>query len=64
MAMTRKHYREVADILKSELDMEIDNFTDGVRHGSVERIAHRLSSMFADDNPHYSRTKFMEACGL
>jgi hypothetical protein len=59
--MSRKHYRDVAEIIKTEVDRT--NPAGGVRP-VLARVAGELASMFKRDNGNFNRDKFMEACGL
>lgn len=66
MAMSRKHYREAAEIIRQVVD--------GAKHDpatiaaaetdSARMIAVGLARMFKADNSNFRREQFMEACGL
>lgn len=49
--MSRKDYIAAAAILR-----EVD-----VSEGQREELARRFATFFADDNPRFSRTRFLEA---
>jgi len=69
MAMSRKHYREVAEIIKSERE-EWDTaaeYTPEQRNAvraATFIIASGLATMFQIDNANFDRKKFLEACGI
>ena len=59
---TKKHYKVIAEIIKSELD-----HWEGQRPEvkvAIEQITRQLSGYFAADNKRYDPIKFMDACGL
>lgn len=66
MAMSRKHYREAASVIREVVD--------GAKHDpavmaaaevdTARMIAGGLASMFKADNSNFRRDQFMEACGL
>ena len=51
--MSRKHYREVADILSRSKNKG---------HWSFETVIDDLCIMFKRDNPRFDTSKFKEAC--
>jgi len=53
--MSRKHYREVADILSKSKNKG---------HWSFETVVDDLCIMFKRDNPRFDTSKFKEACGI
>ena len=60
--MTRKHYKEVARILKEILEMEVGaGNSRRVKEDVVFMIAGRLSILFQSDNPRFDRTRFLNA---
>ena len=66
MAMSRKHYTEVAEIIKAEID-GIDSVNDpfGVgAHSALSNVADNLADMFKRDNSAFDRARFLDACGL
>lgn len=67
MAMTRKHYREAARIIREVVETaEADSPSDldrGMRI-AADHIARSLATMFKADNSRFSRETFMDACGL
>jgi len=67
MSMSRKHYREVAAILKAERfsQADEDTFDDALGANSVlDNVARGLATMFQIDNRNFDRDKFLEACGI
>jgi len=62
--MTRKHYSEVAEIIKSamaeRLDSEVSPYY--AQGWFLSYVACGLADMFQQDNPRFDRDKFMEAC--
>jgi hypothetical protein len=56
--MTRKHYRQVAEMLKRE----IETYEHDVK--TVASIADSLATFFQADNPRFDRDKFLQAVGL
>ena len=60
MAMSRKDYREAAEIIKRR---DSQALTSGEHHIALA-IACDLAAMFAGDNPRFDREKFLDACGL
>jgi len=66
MAMTRKHYREVAEIIRAEREAA-GFFTEDMMSAvlvSTFVMAGKLAVMFAHDNPYFDRGRFFEACGF
>lgn len=66
MVMSRKHYREVAEIIKAERDawqILEPNMRSAVMT-STFIMATKLATMFALDNPLFDRSKFYQACGF
>jgi hypothetical protein len=51
--MSRKHYREVADILSRSKQKD---------HWSFDDVINELCIMFKNDNPRFNASKFKEAC--
>lgn len=64
MAMSRKHYREVAEIIKFETQVIEGSPDRDVADAVLRRVAGELASFFKRDNGSFDRAKFMEACGL
>lgn len=50
--MSRKHYRQVAAIIRAE-----------TMDDAMERVTVKLADMFAADNHAFQRQRFYEACG-
>lgn len=55
MAMSRKHYREFAEVLKTAQEEYPDN------HDAIRAIAFALCGVFKRDNSNFDRQKFLEA---
>ncbi len=66
MAMSRKHYREVAEIIKEEYDYSLAlPMSEGmVIRATLVNVAGGLATMFKIDNTLFDRRQFMEACGI
>lgn len=67
MAMTRKHYREIAEALNItlcragvEYPYPKDEYTKGVAW-AVKTMADELATMCKQDNPRFDREKFVDA---
>lgn len=66
MAMSRKHYREAAEVIKNVVT-EAELQTPARKKAATEaarEIARGLANMFRADNGLFDRAKFMDACGL
>lgn len=66
MAMSRKHYTEVAKIVRDNVEFAGRQVSD---HGAsyavgVSAVARDLADMFRKDNPAFDRSRFYMACGL
>lgn len=59
MAMSRKHYREAAALLRAALPPK--GKRQPTRSATVREIADGLATMFAQDNRQFRRTTFMDA---
>ena len=57
--MTRKHYREIADMIRQTY---LAN--DGHESGTIAHIAENMAGIMAKDNPRFCRDTFLEACGI
>lgn len=68
MAITAKHYREVAEIIREQVEriQGRDAMFDmtGEAEATLEKVADGLARMFSADNSNFRRDQFMEACGL
>lgn len=64
MAMSRKDYREVAEIIKNAEKEHFDTELSPhyVQGWLCSEIASELAGMFERDNPRFDRQQFMEAC--
>lgn len=66
MSMSRKHYRETAEIIASAASEANDRgseHSDAIMR-TVEGVADGLARMFKRDNSAFNRAQFFEACGL
>ena len=66
MAMSRKHYREVASIIREQWE-ESERLPANERievRTSVALITQGIATMFQIDNSNFDRSKFLEACGI
>jgi hypothetical protein len=64
MAMSRKHYQEVA-LAVYAVRQAMPAFTqhfDGAAQSAADRMVGELSSVFARDNASFDRERFREAC--
>lgn len=69
MAMSRKHYREAAEIIARVAEggssfEGLEGMINTGRREAAREIADGLAIMFKQDNPAFRRDQFMEACGL
>lgn len=69
MAMSRKHYRAAAAVIKEQVDRAGADWSPGsipfaVTVDALRATAVGLASMFAEDNSAFQRQTFMHACGL
>ena len=70
--MTKKHFKAIAEIIKdnalSESQEQIPDHDAQIRVNTTlvvgKWIACALADYFADENPLFSRSKFLSACGL
>jgi hypothetical protein len=66
MSMSRKHYREAAEIIRAEV--EFASTLTPVRRAftlkAVENIANGMAGMFKRDNSAFQSGKFFKAAGL
>lgn len=60
MTMTRKHYREVAEVISNNLRFE--DAPDG--KDAIAGVAQDLAAMFKRDNSNFRYDTFYQACGL
>lgn len=67
MAMSRKHYTDVAEIVKSNLAAAkiMDTMEEADAAKAILRsVASDLASFFKRDNSAFDRQRFLTACGL
>jgi hypothetical protein len=68
MSMSRKHYREVAELIKSQVDEMYSTFVNDDEIGTGQAILFNITSglatLFKIDNSQFDRQKFMDACGI
>lgn len=64
MTMSRKHYREVAEIIRGNYELRLDTemSVPNVQDYILQGVASQLAWMFSQDNPNFDRDKFMAAC--
>jgi hypothetical protein len=55
--MTRKHFQQLADMIKREKNYGGDSATLAV-------VAEELAKICKANNPAFNRDRFLEACGL
>jgi len=55
--MTKKHYTAIAEVIKPYTAYHPANLY-------AKPIAENLAYYFAQDNPRFNRTRFLEACGV
>jgi hypothetical protein len=62
-AFQRRHYQAIADAIKAERDSNgaVNGFSSAL---DSHRLADRLVSLFASDNPNFDRARFLKACGV
>jgi hypothetical protein len=60
--MSRKHFIAIAAILKQLRAESIPDGPDCVK--AVEAAAYRLAGLFVNDNPRFSMSRFLSACGV
>lgn len=66
MAMSRKHYVEVAETIKRTVDWSADEtpVRRRARLAAAQEIANGMADMFAYENGRFDRQRFMNAAGL
>ena len=66
MAMSRKHYREVAAIIKEQWDysLTLEKSQGETVRAVLDSVASNLATMFRIDNSNFNRDQFLEACGV
>jgi hypothetical protein len=58
--VSRKDYVAIAAAIKEVVDS-----TDNINiHDHLHHVVRNLCSVFAADNPHFDRARFIVACGL
>lgn len=64
MAMSQKHYAQVAELIKDAYGEHFDTELSPqyVQGWLTSYMASGLASLFELDNPRFDRDKFMEAC--
>ena len=60
--VAKKHHKAIAEIIKGRFIDLADNACGIAVRSNVEIIATDLANYFADDNPHFDRQKFLNAC--
>lgn len=61
---TRKHYKQVAQIIRESGYNSVCNADDEIQDQLKENIAGNFADMFEQDNENFDRQQFMEACGF
>lgn len=64
--ITKKSIKAIAEIIKIEYNKDLCgniNF-DGSWNAALEQIGQDLTDYFAEQNSHFDRQKFLDACGL
>lgn len=56
--LTRKHFKAIAEILK---EVE-ENGINLSKKNTLTEVAEKVADYFANENPRFNRTKFLEAC--
>ena len=70
MAMSRKHYNRVAEIIRGQRDDGGRPLTATFEEERRERLrvtenmARGLACMFEEDNPSFDKVRFIRACGI
>jgi hypothetical protein len=64
VTLSRKHYEEIAAIIRKRTATITWNCLDGGEMEQVRQIAEDLAEYFRDDNPRFRRALFMGACGI
>lgn len=64
--LTKKHYKTIADIIKSQHQKTYPNMpiADNAFNIAKSSISQELADYFATQNPRFDRQKFLDACGL
>jgi hypothetical protein len=64
MAMSRKHYREVAEVINGAYTEHFDTELSPayVQGWVLSYVAAGLAALFNEDNERFDRERFMEAC--
>jgi len=75
MALSRKHYEAIANVIADEIELpkvkngvvvDTDTEADLIKALEAKRaiIAQQLASIFAKDSPEFNRERFLQACDL
>lgn len=62
--LSRKHYKAIAEIVKSHTDVHDHPDLNCWEAIDTEPFIANLADYFAQDNPQFDRSRFLEACGL
>ena len=63
--MSRKHYIEVARVIRHEVDVNAHEYgRDSAAVNALANVADSLADIFKADNSAFDSTRFMDACGL
>lgn len=61
--MSRKHYILLADVLRAQVE-EAQTKGENARVDALYLTAMTLCELMANDNPRFSRSRFIAACGF
>lgn len=61
MALTKQHYKAIAEIIKRQIKRYCTQGRYGCANG-VESVSIKLADYFEQDNSRFNRQKFLDAC--
>lgn len=61
--MTRKHFEQVAEIIRRRAEQDSQEFGNQY-HGIIAEFADDFVRLFKQSNPRFNVAKFYEACGM
>lgn len=65
--MTKRHYIQIAQILKTERDVQAVYGDADIRHAAiaaVDDVSRQIADFCGRDNPRFDRARFLTACGV
>jgi hypothetical protein len=65
--MTKKDYKAIADVIKNELDLNIDNPNMPINYNCrliLKSVARDLATIFQSKDNKFDRDEFLAICGL